>query len=122
MASDIRAPSVHVTPRTLSGGNQQKIVLARALSEDVPVVVVHQPTRGLDVVASEEVLKRLRSAANGGKAVLIISSNLDELLRVSDRVVVLYAGRTVGEVCGATSRDIIGDLMTGGVAESVGHA
>lgn len=115
-ASDVRARSVHVTPRTLSGGNQQKIVLARALNEEAPTVIVYQPTRGLDVAASEEVLKRLRSAANDGKAVLIISSNLDEIMRVSDRIIVLYAGQTVGEVTSDTPRDVIGDLMTGGAS------
>jgi simple sugar transport system ATP-binding protein len=115
-ASDVRARSVHVTPRTLSGGNQQKIVLARALAQEAPAVIVYQPTRGLDVAASEEVLKRLRAAADEGKAVLIISSNLDEILRVSDRIVVLYAGQTVGEVTSDTPREIIGDLMTGGAS------
>ncbi|HEY0123580.1 MAG TPA: ABC transporter ATP-binding protein [Rhizobium sp.] len=118
-AYDVRARSVHVTPRTLSGGNQQKIVLARALNEDAPAVIVYQPTRGLDVAASEEVLKRLRKAADGGKAVLIISSNLDEILRVSDRIVVLYAGQTVGEVTSDTPREVIGNLMTGGEQGSV---
>ncbi|WP_430244209.1 ABC transporter ATP-binding protein [Neorhizobium sp. DAR64861/K0K2] len=121
-ASDVRARSVSVTPRTLSGGNQQKIVLARALNEDAPTVIVYQPTRGLDVAASEEVLKRLREAANGGKAVLIISSNLDEILRVSDRIVVLYAGQTVGEVTSETPREVIGDLMTGGGKQGSVHA
>ncbi|OBZ94708.1 hypothetical protein ADU59_14955 [Pararhizobium polonicum] len=112
--SDVRTRSIHVTPRTLSGGNQQKIVLARAMNEDAPVVIVYQPTRGLDVAASEDVLKKLRLAANAGKAVLIISSNLDEIIRISDRIVVLFAGRTVGEVTSTTSREDIGDLMTGG--------
>ncbi|WP_430246139.1 ABC transporter ATP-binding protein [Neorhizobium sp. DAR64861/K0K2] len=121
-ASDVRARSVHVTPRTLSGGNQQKVVLARALNEDAPTVIVYQPTRGLDVAASEEVLKRLRAAANNGKAVLIISSNLDEIMRVSDRIIVLYAGQTVGEVGRDTSREIIGDLMTGGTSHGSAQA
>jgi general nucleoside transport system ATP-binding protein len=117
VASDVRARSVHVTPRTLSGGNQQKVVLARALAEDAPAVIVYQPTRGLDVAASEDVLKRLRAAADDGKAVLIISSNLDEIMRISDRIIVLYAGQTVGEVTSDTPREIIGDLMTGGKAK-----
>jgi simple sugar transport system ATP-binding protein len=120
--SDIRARSVNVTPRTLSGGNQQKIVLARALNQDAPAVIVYQPTRGLDVAASEEVLRRLRQAANEGKAVLIISSNLDEIMRISDRIVVLYAGRTVGEVTSDTPREVIGDLMTGGTKQGSVHA
>lgn len=110
--ADVRTRSIHVTPRTLSGGNQQKIVLARALNEDAPVVIAYQPTRGLDVAASEDVLTKLRHAANAGKAVIIISSNLDEVLRVSDRIVVLFAGRTVGNVPASTSREEIGELMT----------
>lgn len=122
VASDIRARSIHVTPRTLSGGNQQKIVLARAMNEDAPTVIVYQPTRGLDVAASEDVLKRLRQAANDGKAVMIISSNLDEIMRISDRIVVLYAGQTVGEVTADTTREEIGELMTGGVLTEVDHA
>lgn len=121
-ASDVRARSVHATPRTLSGGNQQKIVLARALNEDAPVVIVYQPTRGLDVAASEDILKRLREAANAGKAVLIISSNLDEIMRISDRIVVLYAGQTAGEVTAETPREVIGDLMTGGAIHRSVHA
>ena len=120
-ANDVRTRSVHVTPRILSGGNQQKIVLARALNEDAPVVIVYQPTRGLDVAASEEVLKRLRAAAEAGKAVLVISSNLDEIMRVSDRIVVLYGGRTVGKVGGDASRELIGDLMTGGTTQEGAH-
>ncbi|HEY0123797.1 MAG TPA: ABC transporter ATP-binding protein [Rhizobium sp.] len=110
--ADVRARSVNITPRTLSGGNQQKIVLARALNEDAPVVIAYQPTRGLDVAASEDVLGRLRDAANQGKAVVIISSNLDEIMRVSDRIVVLFSGRTVGDVPASTSREAIGELMT----------
>lgn len=115
--ADVRTRSIHVTPRTLSGGNQQKIVLARAMKEDAPALIAYQPTRGLDVAASEEVLKRLRAAAGQGKAVLLISSNLDEILRVSDRIVVLFQGRTVGQVSRSTSREIIGQLMTGGTRD-----
>jgi ABC-type uncharacterized transport system ATPase subunit len=113
-ASDVRARSVHATPRTLSGGNQQKIVLARALNEDSALLAVYQPTRGLDVAASEEILRRLRAAANDGRAVLFISSNLDEIMRVSDRIIIFYGGRAVGEVPGTASREAVGAFMTGG--------
>jgi simple sugar transport system ATP-binding protein len=92
------------------------------LNEDAPVVIVYQPTRGLDVAASADVLKRLREAANAGKAVLVISSNLDEIMRISDRIVVLYAGQTVGEVTSDTPREVIGDLMTGGAIKGSVHA
>lgn len=113
--ADVRASSVQETPRTLSGGNQQKIVLARAMNEDAAILAVYQPTRGLDVAASEEILRRLRGAAAAGRAVLLISSNLDEIMRVSDRIVILYAGQAVGEVTGGAAREEIGALMTGGV-------
>ncbi|MCB8879507.1 ABC transporter ATP-binding protein [Acidisoma cellulosilytica] len=115
-ASDVRSRNVHVTPRILSGGNQQKIVLARAMNEDADIIAVYQPTRGLDVAASEEILRRLRDAANGGRAVLFISSNLDEIMRISDRIIIVYAGRAVGELDGRASRAEIGALMTGGAA------
>lgn len=113
--SDIRARSISVTPRILSGGNQQKIVLARALNEDAPVVIAYQPTRGLDIAASEDVLLRLRDAANHGKAVVIISSNLDEIIRVCDRIVVLFSGQTVGNLPASAPREEIGELMTLGM-------
>ncbi|MDX3928499.1 MAG: ABC transporter ATP-binding protein [Shinella sp.] len=110
--ADVRTRSVNITPRTLSGGNQQKIVLARALNDEAPVVIAYQPTRGLDVAASQEVLTRLRHAANRGKAVVIISSNLDEIMRISDRIVVLFSGQIAGDVPASTSREVIGELMT----------
>lgn len=112
-ASDVRASSIRATPRTLSGGNQQKIVLARAMNEDAAIVAVYQPTRGLDVAASEEILRRLRAAADRGRAVLLISSNLDEIMRLSDRIIIFYAGRAVGEVGRDASREAVGALMTG---------
>ncbi|MDF2620179.1 MAG: transporter-like [Xanthobacteraceae bacterium] len=117
--ADVRTHSVEQTPRTLSGGNQQKIVLARALAGDSLMVVVHQPTRGLDFAASEEVLRRLRAAAGEGRAVLVISSHLDELLRISDRIVVIYGGRIVGQLSAPVDRERLGVLMTGDEREAV---
>jgi len=117
--ADVRTRSVEQTPRTLSGGNQQKIVLARALVGDPPAVVAHQPTRGLDFAASEEVLRRLRAAAGAGRAVLVISSNLDELSRISDRIAVLYGGRIVGQLSAPVDRERLGALMTGDEREAV---
>jgi simple sugar transport system ATP-binding protein len=111
--ADIRTYS-HATPaRSLSGGNQQKIVLARAMAEAASVIVVYQPTRGLDVAAAEAVLTRLAGAADTGTCVVIISSNIEELIRVSDRILVLNGGRITGEVSGdAMSVKTIGPLMT----------
>ena len=117
--ADVRTRSVDQTPRTLSGGNQQKIVLARALAGDPPAVIAHQPTRGLDFAASEEMLRRMRAAAEVGRAVLVISSNLDELLRISDRIVVLYGGRIVGTLSQPVDRDRLGALMTGEQIEAL---
>jgi len=115
--ADIRTQS-HTTPaRALSGGNQQKIVLARAIAQGASVLLVYQPTRGLDVAAAEAVLNRLADAAARGSAVMIISSNIDELIRVSDRIVVLNGGRLTGEVSGeAMTHGAIGPLMTRGTA------
>lgn len=111
--SDIRASGVTAPARSLSGGNQQKIVIARALEEAAPVIVAYQPTRGLDVAAAEAVLARLRAAASDGAGVLIFSSNIEELIRVSDRIVVMNGGRIAGEVAGdRMTHDVIGPLMT----------
>jgi general nucleoside transport system ATP-binding protein len=113
--SDIRTHS-HASPaRSLSGGNQQKIVVARAMAQDASIIVVYQPTRGLDLAAAEAVLMRLADAADAGTTVLIISSNIEELIRVSDRIVVMNGGRITGEVTGeAMNIERIGTLMTSG--------
>jgi simple sugar transport system ATP-binding protein len=83
---------------SLSGGNQQRVVLARELSRAPKLLVAAQPTRGLDVGAIEYMGQRLRDAADSGVGVLLISSELEEILALSDRVVVMYRGRIVGEM------------------------
>jgi simple sugar transport system ATP-binding protein len=83
---------------SLSGGNQQRVVLARELSHRPRVLVAAQPTRGLDVGAIEYMSNRLRSAAASGIAVLLISTELEEILDLSDRIVVLTRGRVMGEL------------------------
>jgi simple sugar transport system ATP-binding protein len=114
---NIRASSIHAPTRTLSGGNQQKVVLARALRAGASILLAYQPTRGLDLGASEELLGRLREAAETGSAVLVISSNLDELIRIGDRILVLYRGRVTGEAQGwAASREMLAAWMTGAEA------
>lgn len=112
----IRASGPDAPIGSLSGGNQQKVVLARELStEGLRVVVAAQPTRGLDAGAVAFVLDRLRGAAGAGAAVLVTSSEIDELLAVCDRIVVAYRGRLLGSVdarsAGAATE--IGALMTG---------
>lgn len=111
--SDIRTQSPATPTRALSGGNQQKIVLARAIAQNAPILVAYQPTRGLDVAAADAVLGRLAQAAQAGTTVVVISSNIDELVRVADRIVVMNAGRIAGEVRGARmTLEHIGPLMT----------
>ncbi len=100
--------------RTLSGGNIQKIILARSLAQDPEVIIAAQPTRGLDVGATEYVHQKLLEQKQRGAAVLLISEDLDEILVLSDRILVIYEGRIVGEFA-AEDADIqtIGALMTG---------
>ncbi|HWQ23030.1 MAG TPA: ABC transporter ATP-binding protein [Gaiellaceae bacterium] len=112
---DVKAPGVDTPVRNLSGGNLQKLVLGREFDGEPRVLVAAQPTRGLDVGAIETVHGYLRAAAASGVAVLLLSEDLDEILTLADRVVVMYEGALVGEVdAGAASAEEIGLLMAGG--------
>jgi general nucleoside transport system ATP-binding protein len=117
-AFDVRAAGPEVAFAGLSGGNQQKAVLARELTLDPLVALVAaQPTRGLDVSAVEAVYRQIRTAARRGVGVLLISSELDELIAVADRIAVLYRGRLVGErPADMSERGAIGALMSGQIA------
>ena len=95
---DIAAPSTTHVTRVLSGGNLQKIVMARELAGQPRLLVVHQPTRGLDIGATEYVRQRLVEERDRGAAILLISEDLDELLNLSSRIAVMFDGRIVGEV------------------------
>jgi simple sugar transport system ATP-binding protein len=101
----------------LSGGNQQKLVLARELSRPLRVLVVAQPTRGVDVGSQEFVHRRIIEERDSGAAVVLISSELDEVLGLADRIAVMYRGRIIGEVPAGTSAEQIGLLMAGGSTE-----
>ncbi len=111
---DIRAPSVEVEVGTLSGGNQQKVIIARELSRPIKLLIASQPTRGLDVGSIEYVHRRIVEARDHGEAVLIVSSELDEVLALADRILVMFRGRIVGERPAGADRDEIGLLMAGG--------
>jgi simple sugar transport system ATP-binding protein len=116
---DIRTPSVNLPVSSLSGGNQQKMVLARELSRPLQVMVASQPTRGVDVGAIEFLHKRIVAERDKGTAVLIISTELDEVENLADRIAVMYRGRIVGVVPQDTPRDVIGLMMAGmGYAEA----
>jgi ABC-type uncharacterized transport system ATPase subunit len=110
---DVRTQSVQAAASTLSGGNQQKVVLARELSRPLRLLVVSQPTRGVDVGSMEFVHKRIVSERDNGAAVVLVSTELDEVLALADRIAVMYRGRIIGEVPGGTSAAEIGLLMAG---------
>ena len=94
---DVRARSIEVTARTLSGGNQQKLILARELDPDPDLMIAAQPTRGLDVGAIEFMWRQILEQKAAGRAVLLISAELDEIYALSDRIVTIYEGRVTGE-------------------------
>jgi simple sugar transport system ATP-binding protein len=114
---DVRTPFVTTRAATLSGGNVQKLLLARELSFDPKVVVFHKPTYGLDVRTTATVRDLIRKLAEGGGAALVISTDLDELLEICDRIAVLSRGRLVGVVPnGQGAAEEVGQLMVGGPA------
>ena len=112
---DIRLEDSRVPASTLSGGNQQKVVFARELSCDPDLLVAFNPTRGIDVNAMNEIHRRLLGRRAGGGGILLISTELDEILALSDRIAVIYGGRLTGIVPSGTSRHVIGGMMAGGV-------
>ena len=110
---DIRAQSIFDPASSLSGGNKQKVVLARELSREVKLVVASQPTRGLDVGSIEFVYEKLLAERSANRAILLISSELDEVLELADRIAVIYKGEIVGEVGPDVSREKLGLMMAG---------
>ena len=112
---DVRAASEIVPARALSGGNQQKAIIAREVDRDPDLLIVSQPTRGLDVGAIEYIHKRLISERDKGKAVLVVSFELDEILNLSDRIAVIHDGKIQGIVKPSeTNKQELGILMAGG--------
>jgi general nucleoside transport system ATP-binding protein len=114
---DVRTTSAQASASSLSGGNQQKVVLARELSRPLKLLVVAQPTRGLDVGSIEFVHKRIVAERDNGAAVVLVSTELDEVLGLADRIGVMYRGKIIGEVPGGTSAEEIGLLMAGSTTE-----
>jgi ABC-type uncharacterized transport system ATPase subunit len=111
---DVRGGSPDTTAGALSGGNQQKVVLAREIDGDPKVLIAAQPTRGLDVGAIEFVHRRLVEQRDAGRAVFLVSLELEEILSLSDRILVIYEGRIVGEFPPTTTEEELGLAMTGG--------
>jgi simple sugar transport system ATP-binding protein len=116
---DVRTRSTEAPASTLSGGNQQKVVLAREMSRPLKVLVVSQPTRGLDVGSMEFVHRRIVRERDERTAILLVSTELDEVLGLADRIAVMYRGRIVAEVPAGTSAQTVGLLMAGADPESV---
>ena len=114
---DVRGGEPDTPASSLSGGNQQKVVIARELSANPQVLIAAQPTRGLDVGAIEFVHKRLVEERDAGRAILLISLELDEIRSLSDRVLVLYEGEIAAELEPSASEEEFGVAMTGGLRE-----
>jgi simple sugar transport system ATP-binding protein len=117
---DIRTQGIDQPVSSLSGGNQQKVVLARELSRPLKLLVASQPTRGVDVGSIEFLHERIVKERDNGTAVLIVSTELDEIAALSDRVAVMYRGKVVGVVPSDTPRDELG-LMMAGASKSEAH-
>lgn len=110
---DVRAPGIDTPVGRLSGGNQQKVVLARELSRELKLFVAAQPTRGVDVGSIEFIHKRIVETRDAGVPVVVVSTELDEVTALADRIMVMYRGRIVGIVPGDTPRDTLGLMMAG---------
>ena len=115
----IRIPSERVAVGTLSGGNLQKVVVARELSHEAPVLIAEQPTRGLDIGATETIHERLIVERDNGRAVLLVSAELSEILALSDRVLVMFEGRILADLPQERAdEESVGLLMAGRAQEA----
>ena len=119
---DVRPPTTQTAAGTLSGGNQQKVVLAREMSRPLTLLVIAQPTRGLDVGSMEFVHRRIVAERDNDTAVVMVSTELDEVLGLADRIAVMYRGRIAGEVPAGTPAEQIGMLMAGCTPEQAAAA
>jgi general nucleoside transport system ATP-binding protein len=116
---DIRTPSVDVPVATLSGGNQQKVIVAREFDRPLKLLVLDQPTRGLDVGSIEFIHRQIIAKRDAGTAVLLVSAELDEVMEMSDRIAVMYRGRIVAEMDGRTAdKSEVGLYMATGGREA----
>jgi len=115
---DVRTPSEYTTVGSLSGGNQQKVIVAREFSRPIKLLIASQPTRGLDVGSIEYIHGRIIEKRDDGVAVLLVSTELDEVMQLSDRIAVMYRGKIVAVLDAATAtKEQVGLLMAGIVPE-----
>ncbi|NNL18380.1 MAG: ATP-binding cassette domain-containing protein, partial [Boseongicola sp.] len=111
---DVRPPNPHLTAKNFSGGNQQKIVLAREIERNPELLLVGQPTRGVDIGAIEFIHQQLVALRDRGKAILLVSVELDEIMSLADRIIVMFDGQIMGErIAGQTDERELGLLMAG---------
>jgi simple sugar transport system ATP-binding protein len=110
----IKVSQVNAKMSNLSGGNMQKAIVARELTHGFPLLVADQPTRGVDVGSIEFIYQQLINYRSQGKAILLVSADLNEIMTLSDRILVMYEGRFAGEVEGETAQEeTLGLMMTG---------
>jgi simple sugar transport system ATP-binding protein len=115
---DVRTPSADVPVNNLSGGNKQKVIIARELSRPIKLLIAAQPTRGVDVGSIEFIHKTIVAQRDSGAAVLLVSAELDEVMSLADRIAVMYHGKIVAVVqADQTTREDLGLLMAGAKLE-----
>lgn len=120
---DVRTPSENVLAKNLSGGNQQKLILARELDRDPRLLIAMHPTRGLDIGAIEFIYKKIAAQRDKGSAVLLVSTELDEILTLSDRIAVLYEGKIMGIIkCSDANSEKLGLMMAGTKLDKINNA
>ena len=111
---DIRPPAPHLSAKNFSGGNQQKIVVAREIERNPDLLLIGQPTRGVDIGAIEFIHKQIVALRDQGKAILLVSVELDEIMSLSDRIAVMFDGQIMGErQASETNANELGLLMAG---------
>jgi len=111
---DVRTPGIDTKVANLSGGNQQKVIVAREFNRPIQLLIASQPTRGLDVGSIEYIHSRIVEKRDGGAGVLLISSELDEVMQLADRILVMFRGELMADIpASEASRDQIGLLMAG---------
>jgi simple sugar transport system ATP-binding protein len=115
---DVRPPDPNLTAKSFSGGNQQKIVVAREIDRNPDLLLVGQPTRGVDIGAIEFIHKQLVALRDAGKAVLLVSVELDEILSLSDRIAVMFDGEIMGERDPEKTNETELGLLMAGVTET----
>lgn len=117
---DIRTPNVFTNVGNLSGGNQQKVIVARELSRPIKLLVASQPTRGLDVGSIEYIHRQILNKRDEGIAVILVSPELDEILQLSDRIAVMYRGKILAIFpSGVATKEEIGLVMAGIIPDSL---